>query len=54
LAGVSDADMVAAFKAVGFARRKREQPEHLASFGLLKAAYREAVKRDAYVRIFIC
>ncbi|MBL8797126.1 MAG: hypothetical protein JNM56_24710 [Planctomycetia bacterium] len=54
LAGISDADLIAALKTLGFARRKREHPEYIAFFGLLKAAYREAAKRDAYLRIFIC
>ena len=54
LATVPDDELIAALKSVGFARRKREQPEHLASFERLKAAYREAARRDAYLRIFIC
>jgi len=54
LEGVSDGELIAALKAAGFNLRKREHAEHLAAFGLLKAAYREAVKRDAYLRIFIC
>ena len=54
LAGVSDEELIAALKSVGFAQRKREHPEHLAFFERLKAAYREAAKRDAYLRIFIC
>lgn len=54
LAVVSDAEMISALKAVGYARLKRKHAEHLAFFGQLKAAYREAAKRDAYLRIFIC
>ena len=54
LATVSHDDLIAALKSVGFAQRKREHPEHLAFFERLKAAYREAARRDAYLRIFIC
>jgi hypothetical protein len=54
LAGVSDDELITALKSVRFAQRKRERAEHLAFFEQLKAAYRTAVKRDAYLRIFIC
>jgi hypothetical protein len=54
LAGVCGEELIAALKSVGFAHRKREHPEHLAAFETLRAAYREAAKRDAYLRIFIC
>src|SRR5262245_21038744 len=53
LAGVSDEELIAALKSVGFAQRKREHPEHVAFFERLKAAYQEAAKQDAYLRIFI-
>lgn len=54
LAGVSDEELIAALKSVGFAQRKREHAEHLAYFNELKAAYQAAAKHDAYLRIFIC
>lgn len=53
LAGVSDEELIAALKSVEFAQRKREHAEYLAFFERLKAAYREAAKQDAYLRIFI-
>jgi hypothetical protein len=54
LARVSDDEFIAALKAAGWSLRKREFAEHLAAFGMLKAAYREAAKRGAYLRVFIC
>ena len=54
LAGVSDEELIAALKSVGFAQRKREYAEHLACFKELKSAYQAAAKHDAYLRIFIC
>jgi hypothetical protein len=54
LTDVSEEELIAALKSVGFASRKREYAEHLAFFDRLRAAYQEATKRDAYLRIFIC
>ncbi len=54
LAGVSDEAFLAALKAAEWSLRKRDHAQHLAEFGVLKAAYREAAERDAYLRIFIC
>lgn len=54
LAELADEVYIAAVKSAGWSLRKREHAEHLAALAVLKAAYREAVKQDAYLRIFIC
>lgn len=54
MAEVTDEAFIAALMAAEWSMQKREHAHHLAEFGVLKAAYREAAKRDAYRRIFIC
>jgi hypothetical protein len=54
LAGVTEDELVSALKEQGFASHKAERTGYLAAFRTLKAAYREAAKQDAYLRIFIC
>ena len=54
LVGLSEEDLLVGLKKIGYAQRKREQPEYLATFECLKAAYAEAAKNKTCLRIFIC